>query len=39
MKLEDMFIKQMLVGPMMNFAYIIGDKSSKSAAIIDPGHG
>jgi len=34
---ENLFIKQIMVGPMMNYAYIIGDKSTKDAAIIDPG--
>ena len=37
MNLENLFIKQISVGPMMNFAYLVGDKSTKDAVIIDPG--
>jgi glyoxylase-like metal-dependent hydrolase (beta-lactamase superfamily II) len=37
MKLEDLYIKQIPVGQMMNFAYLVGDKSTGEAAIIDPG--
>jgi len=32
-----MFFKQIEVGPMQNFSYIIGDQNSKSASIIDAG--
>lgn len=32
-----MIFKQIPVGPMQNFSYIIGDKSSKEAAVIDAG--
>lgn len=37
MNLEDIFIKQIMVGPMMNYSYLVGDKSTKAAALIDPG--
>ncbi len=30
-------VEQMLVGPMMNFAYIVGDADSGVCAVIDPG--
>jgi len=30
-------VDQVLVGPMMNFTYIIEDESSKTCAVIDPG--
>ena len=32
-----MFFKQIKVGPMQNFSYIIGDEDSKEAAVIDAG--
>ena len=32
-----MLFKQIPVGPMQNFSYIIGDEKSREAAIIDPG--
>ena len=32
-----MLFKQIPIGPMQNFAYIIGDESSKIGAIVDPG--
>ncbi len=32
-----MFFKQVHVGPMQNFSYIIGDENSKEAAIVDAG--
>ncbi len=34
---SDLVIKQMIIGPMGNFAYFVGSKSSKEIAIIDPG--
>lgn len=37
MNIEDLHIKQIMVGPMMNYAYLVGDKATKKAAIIDPG--
>lgn len=30
-------IKQLTVGPMMNFAYLIGDGSTRTCAVVDPG--
>ena len=33
----NMLFKQIKVGPMQNFSYIIGDENSKSAAVIDAG--
>ena len=32
-----MFFRQIPVGPMQNFSYVIGDQKSKEAAIVDPG--
>ena len=32
-----MFFKQVNVGPMQNFSYIIGDEKSKEAAVVDAG--
>ncbi len=32
-----MFFKQLKVGPMQNFSYIIGDENSKEAAVVDAG--
>ncbi len=32
-----MFFKQVKVGPMQNFSYIIGDKTSKESAVVDAG--
>lgn len=37
MDTEILCVKQILIGPMMNFAYIVADKSTREAAIIDPG--
>jgi len=34
--MSDMYVEQMQVGMMGVFAYIVGDKSSKVAALIDP---
>ena len=31
------FFKQIQVGPMQNFSYIIGDKNTKEAAVVDAG--
>ncbi|MFH1360833.1 MAG: MBL fold metallo-hydrolase [Candidatus Omnitrophota bacterium] len=35
-KISNLTIKQMLIGPMENFIYFVGDKSSKQVAVIDP---
>ncbi len=32
-----LYFKQLQVGPMQNFAYLIGDTSSREAAVVDPG--
>ena len=32
-----MFFKQIHIGPMQNFSYIIGDENSKEAAVVDAG--
>jgi len=32
-----MFFKQIAIGPMQNFSYIIGDESTKDAAVVDAG--
>lgn len=37
MNTENIFIKQMAVGPMMNYSYLIGDKVTKEMAVVDPG--
>lgn len=37
MNLDNLYIKQIIVGPMMNFAYLVGDKSTKEAGLVDPG--
>ena len=33
---DDLFLEQILVGPMENFVYLIGSKSTREVAIIDP---
>ncbi len=35
-KNEDLYLEQILVGPMENFVYLIGSKSTREVAIIDP---
>lgn len=37
MNLENLIIKQLPVGPMMNYAYLVGDAETKTCAVIDPG--
>ena len=34
---SDLYFKQLEVGPMQNFAYLIGDPASREAAVVDPG--
>ena len=34
---EPMYFKQLELGPMQNFIYLIGDPKSREAAIVDPG--
>ena len=36
MKNDDLYLEQLLVGPMDNFIYLIGSKSTREVAIIDP---
>jgi hypothetical protein len=37
MKLEDQLImEQIQVGPMQNFAYLIGDRQTRQIAVVDP---
>ena len=36
MKNDDLYLEQILVGPMENFVYLIGSKSTREVAIIDP---
>ena len=33
----DVILKQISVGPMQNFAYVIGDLATRKGAIVDPG--
>ena len=33
---DDLYLEQILVGPMENFVYLIGSKSTREVAIIDP---
>ena len=35
-KNEDLYLEQILVGPMENFVYLVGSKSTREVAIIDP---
>jgi len=36
MKNDDLYLEQLLVGPMDNFIYLVGSKSTREVAIIDP---
>ena len=33
---EDLYLEQLKLGPMENFVYIIGSKSTREVALIDP---
>lgn len=33
---QDLYIKQLLLGPMANFVYLIGSKSAKTCLVVDP---
>ena len=33
---DDLYLEQILVGPMENFVYLIGSKSTREVTIIDP---
>lgn len=35
--MENIYIKQIMAGPMANYVYLVGDKKAKEAALIDPG--
>ncbi len=34
---EDIYFKQLELGPMQNFIYLLGDPASREAAVVDPG--
>jgi hydroxyacylglutathione hydrolase len=34
--MSDLFLKQILVGPMANFCYLIGSKSKRECLVVDP---
>ena len=36
MKNDDLYLEQLLVGPMDNFIYLVGSKSTREVALIDP---
>ena len=36
MKNEDLFLEQIPLGPMENFVYMIGSKSTREVALVDP---
>ena len=33
---EDLFLKQIKLGPMENFVYLIGSKSTREVSVVDP---
>ena len=33
---ETLYLKQMELGPMQNFVYLVGDPETKEAAVVDP---
>lgn len=33
---DNLYLKQLLVGPMQNFVYLVGDRSTREAVAIDP---
>lgn len=35
--MKDLYVRQLELGPMQNFVYLVGDPGSKEAAVIDPG--
>ncbi len=37
MGVQDVYLKQMLLGQMMNYIYLVGDPATKQAAVIDAG--
>ena len=37
MATPEVYFKQLELGPMQNFAYLIGDPASREAAVVDPG--
>ena len=37
MSASEIYFKQLELGPMQNFAYLIGDPASREAAVVDPG--
>jgi len=37
MSVENLYLKQMLLGSMMNYVYLVGDPSTKRCAVVDAG--
>ena len=37
LKTSHLYLRQMKLGPMENFVYLLGDKTAKEVAIVDPG--
>jgi len=35
-EIEDLFVEQIEIGPMQNFVYVIGSRTTREAAIVDP---
>ena len=35
--MEEIYLRQLAVGPMQNFAYLVGGSASRDCAVIDPG--
>ena len=33
---DDLFVEQIEIGPMQNFVYVIGSRTTREAAIVDP---
>jgi glyoxylase-like metal-dependent hydrolase (beta-lactamase superfamily II) len=36
MRMSDLYLKQLLAGPMQNFVYLVGDRQTRQAVAIDP---
>ena len=34
--LDQLIVEQIQVGPMQNFAYLIGDKATREVVVVDP---
>src|SRR4051812_483992 len=35
-KMAELYLKQMALGPMQNYVYLVGDPATKQAAVVDP---